>query len=439
MLPIVSIVGRPNVGKSTLFNRIVGERQAIVDDKPGVTRDRHYGEGFWNGVDFTVIDTGGYLRDDKEVVFQGVREQVEIAINQSDIIIFVVDGLQGETDLDEEVADQLRRQKKPVVLAVNKSDNQERIWSAQEFHSMGFKELFAISSTSGIGTGELLDAVVSHLPTPNIVEQQEDVHSEPKIAFVGRPNVGKSSLLNALLKDERSIVTDIPGTTRDAINSSLKYKDRDLILVDTAGLRRKTRVKENIEFYSSIRTSKSIRESDVVVLLIDSVQGVEKQDIKILKEAEQFNKGLIIALNKWDLVEKETNTERDYRNFIYEMLPDLNYVPIITISAVTRQRITKVLDLCLDVLEERKKKISTRALNDFMQKITNERPLPMSGRRQLSLKYATQVKANPPVFIFFMNKPDELPPNYRRFIHNKMREEFGFKGVPVTLTFRENK
>lgn len=434
MLPVVSIVGRPNVGKSTLFNRIVGERQAIVDDKPGVTRDRHYGESLWNGKDFTLIDTGGYLRSDDEVMSKGVREQVEIAISQSDVIIFVVDVLQGTTDLDDDVAELLRRQKKPVILAVNKADNQERIWNAQEFYKMGFDELYPVSSTNGTGTGDLLDAVVAHLPD---IEPEEE-QPEPKIAFIGRPNVGKSSLLNALLNDDRSIVTDIPGTTRDAINSKLEYAGNELILVDTAGIRRKTKVKENIEFYSSLRSSKSIRECDVAVLLIDAVQGLEKQDIKILKEAEQFNKGLVIALNKWDLVEKDTNTERDYRNFIREMLPDLDYVPIVTISAETRQRITKVLDLCLEVIGERCKKIPTHELNEFMQNIQKERPLPMSGRRQLSLKYATQVKSNPPVFIFFMNKPRELPANYRRYIYNKMREAFGFKGVPLTLTFREN-
>lgn len=434
MLPVVSIVGRPNVGKSTLFNRIVGERQAIVDDEPGVTRDRHYGESNWNGKDFTVIDTGGYLSSDNEVMSKGVREQVEIAISQSDVIIFVVDVTQGQTDLDDDVTNLLRRQEKPVILAVNKADNQERIWMAQEFYRMGFNELYPVSSTSGLGTGDLLDGVVEHLPDID----PDDTAKEPKIAFIGRPNVGKSSLLNALLKDERSIVTDIPGTTRDAINSKLSYGDQNFILIDTAGMRRKTKVKENIEFYSSVRTSKSIRECDVAVLLVDAVQGLEKQDIKILKEAEKYNKGLILALNKWDLVEKETNTERDYRNFIYEMLPELDYIPIVTISAHTKQRVTKVLDLCIDVIEERKKKITTHELNVFLENILKERPLPMSGRRQLNIKYGTQAKNNPPVFIFFMNKPHELPANYRRYIHNKMRQAFGFKGVPLTLTFREN-
>lgn len=433
MLPTVSIVGRPNVGKSTLFNRIVGQRQAIVDDTPGVTRDRHYGEALWNGKDFTVIDTGGYLKSDNEVVSKGVREQVEIAVSQSDVIIFVVDAKQGETELDQDVADRLRRQEKPVILAVNKADNQELFWTAQEFYRLGFEELYAVSSLNGTGSGDLMDAVVSYLP--ETTEEPED--EDPRIAFVGRPNVGKSSLLNSLVKDERSIVTDIPGTTRDAINSKLIHKDQSLTLVDTAGLRRKTRVKENIEFYSSVRTSKSIRECDVAVLLIDAWQGLEKQDIKILKEAEQFNKGLIIALNKWDLIEKETNTEREFRKAVYEMIPDLQYVPVVTISAQTGQRVGKVLDLCLEVISERSKKISTGKLNQFLEDLISERPLPMSGRRQLHINYVTQVKSKPPVFIFFMNKPSELPANYRRFIYNKLRDTFGFKGVPLTLSFRE--
>ncbi len=433
MLPTVSIVGRPNVGKSTLFNRIIGQRQAIVDDTPGVTRDRHYGEALWNGKDFTVIDTGGYLKSDDEVVSKGVREQVEIAVNQSDVIIFVVDAKQGETELDQDVASRLRRQQKPVILAVNKADNQELIWTAQEFYRLGFEELYAVSSLNGTGSGDLMDAVVSHLP--ETTEEPED--KDPRIAFIGRPNVGKSSLLNSLVKNDRSIVTDIPGTTRDAINSKLIHKDQSLTLVDTAGLRRKTRVKENIEFYSTVRTSKSIRECDVAVLLIDAEEGLEKQDIKILKEAEKFNKGLVIALNKWDLIEKSTNTEREFRKAVYEMIPDLQYVPIVTISAHTGQRVGKVLDLCLEVISERSKKISTHKLNQFVEDMVSERPLPMSGRRELHINYATQVKTKPPVFIFFMNKPSELPANYRRFIYNRLRDTFGFKGVPLTLTFRE--
>jgi GTPase len=431
----VSIVGRPNVGKSTLFNRLIGRRKAIVHDKYGVTRDRHYGESYWNGKNFSVIDTGGYLPDEEGAITSGIREQVHIAIEESDVILFVVDTETGITSLDKSVAQMLRKQDKPVLLVANKCDNEEMRLDAVEFYGLGFDAIYPVSAISGTGSGDLLDRVVELMPDES---EKNEKPGYPKIAFVGRPNVGKSSLMNALLKNERCIVTDIPGTTRDAINSQLEYKDDTYILVDTAGLRKKAKVKENIEFYSTVRTDRSIREADVVVLLLDAMQGFDEQDKRILREAENFNKGIIIVLNKWDLVpEKETNLLREFEQYIHGKVKTLHYIPIISISALTGQRIERVLDLSKKVIEERKKKISTSKLNDFISEILKERPLPIKRGRKLKIQYAVQVKSNPPVFKFFMNNPQELPANYRRFLENKMREHFGFAGVPITMVFRQ--
>ncbi|TVQ65672.1 MAG: ribosome biogenesis GTPase Der [Balneolaceae bacterium] len=430
----VSIVGRPNVGKSTLFNRLIGRRKAIVHDEYGVTRDRHYGECFWNGKTFSVIDTGGYLPDEGDVITEGIREQVILAIEESDVILFVVDTETGITTLDRTVAELLRRQDNKVLLVVNKCDNEEKRFEGAEFYGLGFDTYYPVSSISGIGTGDLLDEVVSFLPD----EPEAEEVNYPKIAFVGRPNVGKSSLMNALLKDDRCIVTDIPGTTRDAINSTLEFEGETYILVDTAGLRKRAKVKENIEFYSTVRTDRSIKEADVVVLLLDSMMGFDEQDKRILREAEKFNKGIIIALNKWDLVpEKDTNVVREFESYIFKKVPTLSYIPIITLSAKTGQRIYRVLQLSRQVIEERKKKISTPELNKFIETILKERALPVKRGNVLKIQYAVQVKSNPPVFKFFMNNPQELPPNYRRFIENKLRETYGFEGVPITMVFRQ--
>ena len=434
MLPVVAIVGRPNVGKSTLFNRLLGERQAIVHGEPGVTRDRHYGESFWNGRDFTVIDTGGYLSGKGDVIVTGIRNQVELAIREADVILFVVDVMQSITTEDDAVADMLRKQKKPVVLAVNKSDNSDKAMLAPEFYRLGFDELFPVSALSGSGTGELLDRLVDLLPEPKAHQEEE---KWPKLAVIGRPNVGKSSFINALLNDERCIVTDIAGTTRDSVNSLLKFNDGKYTLIDTAGLRKRSRVQENIEFYSLIRTEKSIRECDVAILLVDASQGFEVQDARLLRQAEQFNKGMIIALNKWDLIEKETNTARDFMENVFRKVPTLKYVPVITISALTGQRIHRVIDEAVEVLQHRNKKISTSELNRFLKEITTQRPLPYARGHQLTIKYVTQVKNKPPVFAFFMNMPRELPANYRRYIENQLRARFEFKGVPVTMVFKE--
>lgn len=434
MLPVVSIVGRPNVGKSTFFNRLIGRRKAIVHDEYGVTRDRHYGESFWNGRDFTIIDTGGYLPDEMGVIVAGIREQVHIAIEESDVILFVVDVESGLNTLDKSVAAILRQQDKPVIVVANKADNEERRMNATEFYELGIDDVFAVSSISGTGTGDLLDKVVDYLPAMDDVK--EDPH--PKLAFVGRPNVGKSSLFNAILQDERAIVTDIAGTTRDSLNSHLEYEGKKYTLIDTAGLRKRTKVKENIEFYSTVRTEKAIRECDVAVLILDAMRGFEDQDKRVLREAEKFNKGLVIVLNKWDLVyDKDSNTVKEFQEYIYESVPQLSYVPVITISAMNKQRVHRVIETSQMVLDERKKEISTPEFNEFLNQILNDRPLPMKRGQQLRITYATQVKSNPPVFKFFMNSPHDLPPNYRRYLENKIRERFSFTGVPITMVFRQ--
>ncbi|RNC85380.1 MAG: ribosome biogenesis GTPase Der [Balneola sp.] len=434
MLPVVSIVGRPNVGKSTIFNRLIGERKAIVHDEYGVTRDRHYGESYWNGRDFTVIDTGGYLPDDMDVMVSGIREQVHIALEESDLVLFVVDTDSGINTLDKSVASILRQQEKPVLVVTNKADNEERRLNASEFYELGFDDLFPISAISGSGTGELLDRVVELLPE-SIAEEKEEI---PRLAFIGRPNVGKSSLVNALLNDERCIVTDIAGTTRDTIDSRFTFEGRDYILVDTAGLRKRVKVKENIEFYSTVRTEKAIRECDIAVLILDAERGFEDQDKRVLREAEKFNKGLIIVLNKWDLIEdKDTNTVREFEKYIYESVPQFDFVPILTISALNKKRIHKVIELADLVMSERKKQIGTSELNNFLEEILRDRPLPMKRGKQLKIQYITQVKSEPPVFKLFMNNPQDMPPNYRRYIENKLRARYSFTGVPVTFVFRQ--
>ncbi|HKJ47126.1 MAG TPA: ribosome biogenesis GTPase Der [Balneolales bacterium] len=435
MFPIVSIVGRPNVGKSTLFNRLIGQRKAIVHDSYGVTRDRHYGEVFWNGRDFHIIDTGGYIPDDPDLMVSGVREQVRYAIEESDVIIFMVDVEVGLNELDRSVANMLRKYDKPVVLVANKADNATKALNASEFYELGMDEIMVISSISGTGTGDLLDKVVDLLPEDK--NSEEEVTDTPRLAIIGRPNVGKSSLVNTLLRDKRSIVSEIAGTTRDSINSKLKYDNREYILVDTAGLRKRTKVKEGIEFYSTLRSFNAIRECDVAILLIDATQGFESQDIKVLREAEKFNKGIIIVINKWDIVEKDHKLFKDYVEAIYARIPNMKYIPVISISALTGQRVHKIIDLVDHVLEERKKSIPTGKFNKFLERILEERPLPYKRGHQLKLKYGTQVKANPPVFAFFMNRPRDIPANYRKYIESKIRGAFSFEGVPITLTFKE--
>lgn len=433
MLPVVALVGRPNVGKSTLFNRLLGEQRAIVHNTPGVTRDRHYGESFWNGVDFTVIDTGGIIPDDPDKINAAIRDHAALAIDEADVILLITDVEEGVHPLDEAVAEMLRRQPKPVIVVANKADTEKKGWGASEFYSLGIEHIFPISSATGSGTGDLLDEVVKRLPE----RDNTGLPEIPKLAFVGRPNVGKSSIVNALLGNERSIVSDVAGTTRDTINSYFEFNDKPYMLLDTAGLRRKTRVKESVEFFSTVRTDRAIRECDVAIVMLDATLGLEAQDIRILNEGERYNKGLIIAINKWDLIEKETNTLKEYEQAIRRKIPSYSYVPIISTSATSGLRVVKLLDVVERVLEEREKKISTSKLNEFVKRVLKERPLPLVQRRPLKLNYTTQVKAKPPVFLFFMNNPKAIPADYRKYLERQMREEFGFEGVPLTLSFRE--
>lgn len=435
MRAVAAIVGRPNVGKSTLFNRLIGQREAIVHDEFGVTRDRHYGRCEWNGRIFQVIDTGGYLPVDEDAFTAGVREQILLGIEEASVILFVVDCEMGVHALDDMVADLLRKQDKPVLVVANKADNEGRRLSSAEFYSLGSGEVFPISSISGTGTGELLDEVVRQLPEPE--QEQDEVH-EPRIAFIGRPNVGKSSLVNALLNTERCIVTDVPGTTRDSIDTRFEYEGRPYVLVDTAGLRKRAKVKENIEFYSTIRTERAIRECDVAVLLIDAVRGFDDQDKKVLAIAERLNKGMLMVVNKWDLVEdKETNTWKQYEEAIHGRIPSFHFVPLLSISAMTGQRVNRLMAVIDSILAERAKTIPTHEFTEFVSGMVKERPMPYKRGRQLKIQYASQVKRNPPVFKFFMNQPEDLPANYRRFIENRIRERYGFMGVPITMVFRQ--
>ncbi|MBL7977877.1 MAG: ribosome biogenesis GTPase Der [Bacteroidetes Order II. Incertae sedis bacterium] len=432
-MSLVAIVGRPNVGKSTLFNRLIEAREAIVHNEPGVTRDRHYGSVLWNGVTFNVVDTGGLVPGGTEVFEAAIREQVEIALEETDVILFMVDASVGITDIDQEVAARLRRSEKPVLVVANKSDNDKRRWDTPVFYEFGLGEVYPISSLSGTGTGELLDALTAALP----VEMHQEDDTRTRVSLIGKPNVGKSSITNALLGENRSIVTEIAGTTRDSVHATYKFYGEELVLVDTAGLRKRAKVKENVEFYSLLRTERAIQEADVAVLIIDATQGLEAQDIRVLKQAEDMNKGLLIAVNKWDLMQKETNTARDYAAKIYERLQTLDYVPIIFISAITKQRLHNMMEKVVAIAAERKRRIPTSALNDYMQDAIRAVHPPAYRGNFVKIKYVTQVRENPPVFAFFVNHPDGVAENYRRYLEGKLREKFGFAGVPITLAFKQ--
>lgn len=433
MQNIVAIVGRPNVGKSTLFNRLIGERQSIVDDQSGVTRDRQYGQSHWNGKEFTVIDTGGFVRDSDDVFEAAIRDQVEIAIEEADVIIFMVDVSTGLTDLDEQVADMLRRTDKPVIVAVNKVDNQERQLMANEFWSLGFERTYFLSSMTGSGSGELLDEM-SELLSNEIPERSE----LPHLAIVGQPNAGKSSLVNALLGEERNIVTDVAGTTRDSINTTYNKFGKEFVLVDTAGIRKKSRVHENLEFYSVMRAIKAIEECDVAVLMIDAVDGVESQDLAIFRLAQKRNKGIVILINKWDLIpDKETNTARDYEEEVRRRFAPFNDLPIIFTSATEKQRIFKAVEAALQVHESRSRKISTSKLNDLMLEIIERNPPPAYRGRYIKIKYITQLPLAYPAFAFFCNDPKHIREGYRNFLENQLRKHFDFTGVPISMFFRK--
>ncbi|MDX1532038.1 MAG: ribosome biogenesis GTPase Der [Rhodothermales bacterium] len=432
-MPLVAIVGRPNVGKSTLFNRLTEERHAIVHDEPGVTRDRVYGESEWTGRTFDVVDTGGFVPRSADRFEAAIREQVRIALDEADLVVFVGDTTTGITDLDEEMATVLRRTDKPVLVVANKSDNPARRLDAAEFYRLGLGEVYPVSAVTGSGTGDFLDALVAALPE----EDEEPEEEVPRIAFIGRPNVGKSSLTNKLLGEERSIVTEISGTTRDAVDARLEVDGQAIVLVDTAGLRKKAKVRENVEFYSTLRTERALRECDVAVVLLDAALGLEAQDARILRQAEELKKGLVLAVNKWDLVEKETNTARDFERAIHKRLGMLDYVPVVFISALTGQRVQKVLERALQVAEERRRRIPTSALNDVVTQAVNAHHPPSWNGRLIKIKYATQVRANPPVFAFFCNHPRGIKDPYRRYLENRLRAAFGFEGVPLTLSFKQ--
>lgn len=432
MSNIVAIVGRPNVGKSTLYNRLTETRKAIVDDFSGVTRDRHYGTAEWTDKNFTVIDTGGYVANSEDVFEAAIREQVLIAIEEATVILFMVDVTTGITDLDDEIAKLLRRSKKPVFVVVNKVDNTQRLNDANTFYSLGLGDLYSLSSITGSGTGELLDEVIKHFE-----EEAEDEDALPKYAIVGRPNVGKSSLINALIGRERNIVTPIAGTTRDSIHIHYNQFGHEFMLIDTAGLRKKTKVKENIEFYSVMRTIKALEEADVVLLMIDAVEGIESQDINIFHLAEKNKKGVLILVNKWDLVEKDTKTTKEFEERIRQKLAPFNDVPIVFTSVVEKQRIYKAVEAASKVYENKLKKIPTSKLNDVMLPIIENFPPPAIKGKYVKIKYITQINGSSPMFAFFCNLPQYVKEPYKRFIENKLRDNFDFTGVPIQIYFRQ--
>lgn len=434
MANIVAIVGRPNVGKSTLFNRLTESRKAIVDDFSGVTRDRHYETAEWVGKKFTVVDTGGFVHGSDDIFEKAIRDQVLIAIEEASVIIFMVDVLTGITDLDMEIADLLRRISKPVYVVANKVDHAKLHYDSSEFYAFGLGEVYNVSSVTGSGTGELLDAVVSHFPEP-IEDEEED--PLPKITIVGRPNVGKSSMTNALLGEERNIVTDIAGTTRDTIKIHYNKFGHEFILIDTAGLRRKKKVSEDIEFYSVMRTIRALEDSDVVILMLDAQEGVEAQDINIFHLAEKNRKGVMIVVNKWDLIEKDHKTMKAFEAQIRERIAPFTDVPIIFTSVVEKQRIFKVVETAMEVYRNKTKKIPTSKLNEVMLDIIENYPPPALKGKYIKIKYATQLPGKTPMFAFFCNLPQYIKDPYKRFIENKLRENFGFTGVPIQIYFRQ--
>jgi GTP-binding protein len=429
---IVAIVGRPNVGKSTLYNRLIGARQSIVDDISGVTRDRQYGTSEWNGKVFNIVDTGGFVLNSSDVFEKAIRSQVKIAMDEASVIIFMVDVTTGITDLDEEVARMLRRTDKHVLLAVNKVDNGTRHMAANEFWSLGFKDTFFLSSISGSGTGDVLDMV-----TDLIEDTPESDEEVAKIAVLGQPNAGKSSLVNALLGEERNIVTDVAGTTRDAIHTKYEKFGKEFYLIDTAGLRKKTKVHENLEFYSVMRAIKALEEADVCLVMIDGTVGVEQQDLSILRLAQRRHKGIVILINKWDLVNKETNTARDLEKEIRYKIAPFTDVDILFVSALEKQRIFKAVELALEVYENRTKRIGTSILNNWLEEtIENYKP-PMFRGKMISIKYMTQTRTHYPGFAFFCNYPQHITEAYQNYLENKLRDAFKFTGVPMKLFFRK--
>ena len=432
MSNIIAIVGRPNVGKSTLFNRLIQRREAIVDSVSGVTRDRHYGKGDWNGKEFSVIDTGGYVVGSDDVFESEIDHQVELAIDEADVILFMVDVDSGITSMDLEISDLLRKVDKPVFLVVNKVDNSSRINDVNEFYSLGFKELYPIASSNGFGTGELLDDVVKLFKDEN--EVLDDV---PRFAVVGRPNAGKSSFINALIGENRNIVTEIPGTTRDSINTRYNRFGFEFDLVDTAGIRKKSKVKENLEFYSVMRSVRAIENSDVCIILFDISRGFDTQVKNIFWLCERNKKGIVLIANKWDLIEKSTNSTKQYENVIKKEIEPFTDVNVILVSTLNKQRIHKAIDTAVKVFKVRSEKIKTRKLNDILLPIIAKYPPPAIKGKYVKIKYITQLPTIHPQFAFFCNLPQYVKEPYKRFLENKIRENFDFTGVPVTIFLRK--
>ncbi len=432
---IVAIVGRPNVGKSQLFNRLTGQRQAIVDDESGVTRDRHYGKSEWNGKEFTLIDTGGYVKGSDDIFEDEIRKQVELAIDEADAILFVVDAQEGIHPLDEEVTDLLRKTQKPVFVVVNKVDSSKHQNDALVFYNFGLGEIFPISAINGSGTGDLLDEVVKALP-----EEETETNPDeniPKFTVAGRPNAGKSTFINALLGKERNIVTDIAGTPRDTIATRYNKFNQEFDLIDTAGIRRKNKVKEDIEFYSVMRAIRAIENSDVVFLIVDATRGFESQDQKIFDLAKKNNKGIVILVNKWDLVNKDTHTAKEFIEHIKKQIAPFDDVPIIFMSAKNKQRIFKAIEEAMKVYENRKRKIKTSKLNEIMLPLIQKNPPPAYKGKYIKIKFATQLPTHSPKFAFFANLPQYIKEPYKRYLENRLRENFDFKGVPIEIYFRK--
>ena len=435
MSSIVAIVGRPNVGKSTLFNRLVQRREAIVDSVSGVTRDRHYGKSDWNGKEFSVIDTGGYIVGSDDIFEGEIRKQVQLAIEESDIIVFVVDVEEGITPMDAEVAKILRKVKKPIFIAVNKVDNAMRVADAVEFYNLGLGDYHTISSINGSGTGDILDAIVAKMPEPEEVDLEKE--ELPRFAVVGRPNAGKSSFINALIGEDRNIVTNIAGTTRDSIDTKYNRFGFDFNLVDTAGIRKKSKVKEDLEFYSVMRAVRTIEYSDVVILMVDATRGFESQDQNIFWLADKNRKGVIILINKWDLVEKETNTMRDFEAQVRIQIAPFTDVPIIFTSVLTKQRLLKAIETAVEVFENRKRRISTSKLNETMLEIVQQNSPPATKGKFVKIKYCMQLPTPTPQFAFFSNLHQYVKDPYKRYVENQLREHYNFSGVPITIYFRQ--
>jgi len=435
MSNIVAIVGRPNVGKSTLFNRLLERREAIVDSTSGVTRDRHYGKSDWNGVDFTVIDTGGYEVNSEDVFQEEISKQVQLAIDEATSIIFMMNVEEGLTDTDYEIHEMLRRAKKPVYIVINKVDSAKEELAATEFYQLGIEKYYTLSSATGSGTGEILDDVVRDFPTTDYKDPFEGL---PKITIAGRPNVGKSTLTNALLDADRNIVTDVAGTTRDSIQTLYNKFGYEFVLVDTAGMRRKSKVNEDLEFYSVMRSIRSIEYSDVVIIMVDATLGWESQDMNIFGLAQKNRKGIVIVVNKWDLVEdKTTNTVRDFEQSIRDKIGQFSDIPILFVSALTKQRILKAVEMAMVVYEDRKKKIKTSKLNEVMLPIFERTPPPANKGKFIKIKYCVQLPTPSPQFVFFCNLPQYVKEPYKRFTENQLRKEFGFTGVPIEIYFRQ--